>query len=125
MQGADLIHGDRRAERRYAFEMPVHFRCLSGWSRPSGSGNTRDLGRNSVLFVTDCPPPRGVQVELDIEWPFLLQNVCPLELRVWGEVFKNDRRGTVVRITKFEFHTCGARSFDQEIAREANWNMVA
>lgn len=125
MPSADMIHGDRRADRRYAFEMRLHFLCQSGWLRPTGSGYTKDLCRKGILFVADNPPPANTDVELRIEWPFLLQNVCPLELFVWGRVMRSDSRGTMVRMKTYEFRTCGARSFDQASASEANWNIVA
>ena len=43
----------------------------------------------------------------------LLQNVCPLELLASGVVQGTDFRGTVMRMTGFEFKTCGERSFSQ------------
>ena len=125
MQTADIIHGDRRADRRYAFEMPLHFLSQSGRLSFSGSGFTKDLGRKGILFVSDDPPPANANVELQIEWPFLLQNVCPLELRVTGRVLRTDRRGTVVRFNSYEFRTCGARSFAQASAGEARLSIVA
>jgi hypothetical protein len=54
-----------------------------------------------------------------------LQHVCPLELRVWGQVLRNDSAGTVVRTSKYEFRTVGERSFDQVIARAAGLSIVA
>jgi hypothetical protein len=125
MPSSDLIHGDRRANRRYAFEMPLRFLYQSGRSRRTGSGCTKDLGRRGVRFVSDDPPPHQTDVELRIEWPFLLQGVCRLELRVWGRVLRNDEQGTVIRMSKYEFRTCGARSFDQVSASAANWSIVA
>jgi len=125
MQRVDLIYNDRRADRRYAFEMPLRFTRISGGAQCTGSGRTKDLGRKSILFVSDNPLPTATEVELRIEWPFLLQDVCPLELWVWGRVLRSDQRGTVIVMNKYEFHTCGARSFDQASAREANWSMVA
>jgi len=125
MNSVELIQGDRRADRRYAFELPLHFLCQSGGAPYSGSGQTKDLGRKGICFVSDNPPPQDTDVELRIEWPFLLQGVCPLELRVWGRVLRSDGEGAVVRMTKHEFRTCGARSFDQADAGAANWNIVA
>jgi len=125
MHSADLIHGDRRVDRRYAFVMPLRFFYHSGGSQYAGTGDTQDFCRKGVRFVADNPPPLGADVELRIEWPFLLQDVCPLELRVWGRTLRSDDRGTVVRMRKYEFCTCGARSFDQVSARAANWSIVA
>jgi hypothetical protein len=125
MHSADLIHGDRRADRRYAFEMPLRFFYRSGSSQYEGRGHSKDLCGKGVRFASDDPPPRDTAVELRIEWPFLLQGVCPLELRVWGRTLRSDDRGTVVRMNRYEFCTCGARSFDQVSAGTVNWSIVA
>ena len=125
MPTTDLIHGDRRVDRRYAFEMPMRFSYRSGGSEYAGTGRTKDFCRKGVCFVTDQPIPHHLEVELHIEWPFLLQDVCPLELRVWGRTLRSDDGGTVVRMSKYEFCTCGARSFDQVSARAENWSIVA
>ena len=84
-----------------------------------------DLSRKGIRFVSDDAPPRDTDVELRIKWPFLLQNVCPLELRVWGRVLRSDGQGTVVRMSKYEFRTVGARSFDQAIAGAVSLSVVA
>ena len=83
------------------------------------------LGWKEIRFVSDDPPPQDTDLELRIAWLFLLQNVRPLELRVRGRVLRSDDRGTVLRISKYEFRTCGERSFDQASARADNWSMVA
>lgn len=125
MIGADQIHGDRRAAQRFEFEMPLHFLYQSGGSQYQGSGRTVDLARKGICFVSDEPPPLDANVELRIEWPFLLQNVCPLELRVWGRVLRNDVRGIVVRMSRYEFRTCGKRSFDEATVRPEHWSIFA
>jgi len=93
MPTTDLIHGDRRVDRRYAFEMPMRFFYRSGGSEYAGTGRTQDFCRKGVRFVTDQPIPHHSEVELHIEWPFLLQDVCPLELRVWGRTMRSDDGG--------------------------------
>ena len=125
MASVDLICGDRRADRRYTFEMPMRFLYRSGDSRCLGYGQTVDLSRKGIRFASDDPPRIGAEVELRIEWPFLLQQVCPLELRVWGQVLRNDSDGTVVRTNRYEFRTVGARSFDQAIAGAVSLSVVA
>jgi hypothetical protein len=125
MHSADLIHGDRRADRRYAFELPLRFFYQSAGAQCAGSGHTMDFCRKGVRFASEDAPAPGADVELRIEWPFLLQDVCPLELRVWGRALRSDDRGTVIRMNKYEFRTCGARSFDQVSAGAANWSIVA
>ena len=105
--------------------MPLRFSYERGGAEYAGSGYTKDLGRKGLRFASEDPPPRDSDLELRIEWPFLLQDVCPLELRVWGRVLRSDDRGTVVRMSRYEFRTRGERSFDQVRARVVNWSIVA
>lgn len=111
MQRIDIIHGDRRIDRRYSHEMELQFSYSVRGVNYYGSGMTADLSRGAVRFLCDNPPPNGVDVELRIAWPFLLQNVCPLELVVLGKPIKTDERGTVLAMSHYEFRTCGQRSF--------------
>jgi hypothetical protein len=113
MARTDIIHGDRRCERRYESEMELQFSYQLHRNSCFGSGRTVDLSRTAVRFLADDPPPDGVEAELRISWPFLLQNVCPLELVVRGNVRNTTVRGTVLTIESYEFRTCGQRSFVQ------------
>lgn len=108
----DLIPGDRRLERRYAFESPLQFRYTgeSGEAH-EGSGRAADLSREAIRFQSETLPPMGVHLEARIAWPFLLQGVCRLELVVRGSVRNVTDRGAVLSIQSYEFRTCGERSF--------------
>ena len=125
MARTDIIHGDRRADRRYSVEIPLRYSYMQKGVAYLGSGTVADLSRGGVRFLTDCPPPDGVGIELRLAWPFLLQNVCPLELVIGGEVYGTGPRGTVVRLHHYEFRTCGARSFDQPSAKAAVCSIMA
>lgn len=111
MGRSDVIHGDRRSERRYAYELELQLSYTAGGVQSLGSGYTVDLSRSAVCFVADNPPPQSAEVELRISWPFLLQNVCPLELVVSGAITSTSGRGTILAIRNYEFRTCGQRSF--------------
>jgi hypothetical protein len=108
----DLIPGDRRSERRYEFASPLQFRYTgeSGEAK-EGWGQTTDLSREAIRFQSETLPPVGVQLEARIAWPFLLQGVCKLELVVLGSIRKVTDRGAVLSIQRYEFRTCGDRSF--------------
>ena len=109
----DIIHGNRRADRRYELVLPLRFTCSVWAADRTASGHTLELSHGGVRFWTDSHPPDQSAVELKIQWPFLLQDVCPLELQVAGTVLRTDSRGTVVTISKYEFRTCGRHSFEQ------------
>jgi len=115
MGRTEIIHGDRRTDRRYLYEMELRFNYKLRGVSVFGSGRTLDLSRGAVRFTSDNPPPDGADVELRIAWPFLLQNVCPLELVVRGSTLTTNERGTVLEMSDYEFRTCGQRSFDQAV----------
>jgi hypothetical protein len=120
----DIIHGDRRSDRRYALGLELHFSYSRRGMTYLGSGSTIDLSGGGILFDTDSPPPEGQDVELRVAWPFLLQNVCPLELIIHGKVLRCDARGTVVTMRDYEFRTCGVRSFDQAVSGAIACNIL-
>ena len=109
---ADLARGERRARRRYGLELDLqfHYSDRNGQTY-TGRGRTADIGQGGILFSTDTPPPIGSLAELNIKWPFLLQDVCQLELVAQGEVLRCDHRGVALRLLNYEFRTCGERSF--------------
>ena len=111
----DIIHGNRRADRRYDLELELRFSYELHGVTHMGAGHTIDLSGGGIRFRSDTPPPNGVRLSLRIAWPHLLQNVCPLELLASGVVPGTDSRGTVMRMTGFEFKTYGERSFNQGV----------
>jgi PilZ domain len=125
MGEAALIHGDRRNDRRYGHELELWFSYDESDIAYVGFGRTQDMSRGGIRFITDCPPPNGARVELRISWPFLLQNVCPLELAVRGSILKTDARGTVLQVREYEFRTCGDRSFTLACASVVDCGIVA
>ena len=107
----DLIGGDRRTSRRYELALNLRFSYVKKGAAIHGNGTTVELASGGVLFHADAPPPDGVEVELRVEWPFLLQEVCNLEVLLKGRVIRTDSRGTAVKMHGYEFQTCGPRSF--------------
>lgn len=109
----DCIGGDRRADKRYDFPMDVRFRYSERGVTYFGAGVTIDLSGGGVRFRTDTPPPVGTEAELQIAWPFLLQCSCALELVVWGSILGSRGGATILRMKRYEFRTCGERSFSE------------
>lgn len=111
----DLIQGDRRHARRYECELQLRFECREGDAvLQAGQGVTGDLSNEGLRFHTEERLPVGATVVVHIAWPFLLQNVCPLELILHGSVRAVTGRGTILAARRYEFRTCGPRSFWEE-----------
>jgi hypothetical protein len=124
MPQTELIHGDRRADRRYPFEMALRFSYTYRGQAYAGTGATVDLSSGGIRFLTETPPPAGIDIEVRVTWPFLLQNVCPMELVVHGKMVRSDPACCVVSMQRHEFRTCGARSFDAVDVLPAKYNVV-
>jgi hypothetical protein len=124
MGRTEIIHGDRRRASRYQFELELRFTYELRGTPHFGTGRTEDLSRGAIRFMSENPPPDGALVELRIAWPFLLQNVCPLELVVRGPVATRER-GTILTMKNYEFRTCGQRSFDQASAGTGGSSIMA
>ncbi len=110
--------------KRYDCELELRFECWDnrGTGR-RGHGVTSDLSRKHLRFQTDERPQPGDRLEARIAWPFLLQNVCRLQLVVRGPVLEVGDRGILVGIESYEFQTCGERSFAAAEPVESNWSV--
>jgi hypothetical protein len=121
----DHICGDRRADRRYDFQMDVRFSYAERGVTYVGAGVTVDLSGGGVRFLTDTPPPVGTKAELRIAWPFLLQGSCRLELVVWGSILSTREGCTVLKVSRYEFRTRGERSFSESPKYPETYSVTA
>ena len=94
---------DRRSRVRYPISLNVSYRC---W-RPdiAGLGSTINISSSGLLFRADCPPPVHSTLDLTLEWPALLNEQTPLQLRLSGRVIRTSNAEVVVRIQRYGFHT--------------------
>ena len=110
----ELIHDDRRNNRRYDLTMELRYKLVArGQAGLNGTGKTYNISSGGVLFETDQLLPVGSFVEVAIHWPVLLQETCPLTLLVVGRIVRADGRGAAVRTTRYEFLTRARRPAQQ------------
>jgi hypothetical protein len=99
---------EQRSHQRYPIELEVEYRLLSkGRSEPFGSGKTRNISSGGVLFEAMGSPPPGSSIEVLVNWPFLLEGVCPLKLLIKGRIVRSDFRGVAIQSSYHEFRTAG------------------
>jgi hypothetical protein len=100
---------EQRSHQRYPIELEVEYRLLSkGSSEPFGSGKTRNISSGGVLFEAIESPPAGGSIEVLLNWPFLLEGVCPLKLLIKGRIVRSDVRGVAIQSSYHEFRTAGS-----------------
>jgi len=104
-------HVDQRSNRRYPIVLEIEYKLLrKGRVERLGLGKTLNVSSGGVLFEANESLPAGSSIELLMQWPFLLEGVCPLKLVIHGSVVRSDNKGVAVRTKQHEFRTAGARS---------------
>jgi hypothetical protein len=101
---------ERRSHQRYPISLNVDYRLLrKGQVDGFGSARTIDMASGGVLLDPQASLPAGSSIELFINWPMLLEGVCPLRLVMWGRVTRSDGRGVAIQTRQHEFRTVGIR----------------
>src|SRR5438552_2416833 len=100
------IAGDRREGRRYSIQMDLRWRLIRRRKLlSSGSGSTVDLSSAGILFDAGRPLPAGLDVELSIAWPVLLNDKSPMQLVVSGRIVRSNGNHVAFRMVQHEFRT--------------------
>jgi len=71
----------------------------------TGDGVTVDLSSGGILFDARQSLPVGLDVELSINWPVLLNNVAAMQLVVSGRIVRATGTTVAIRMTQHEFRT--------------------
>jgi hypothetical protein len=102
---------ERRSHQRYPISLKVDYRLLRrGHVDGIGSARTIDMASGGVLLDTKATLTPGTSIELFINWPMLLEGVCPLRLVMWGRITRSDSRGVAIQTKQHEFRTAGIRT---------------
>jgi c-di-GMP-binding flagellar brake protein YcgR len=102
---------DRRATRRFHIELELRYKPVYECpTTETGRGATVNVSSGGLLIRTDRPLARGVEVEVAMNWPVLLNGRCPLKLVVFGCVLRSNNRGAAIAIERYEFRTQSTRA---------------
>ena len=109
VKSLDVIAGYRRLDRRYGIELQLRWKLIRRRRvLDNGQGRTIDLSSGGLLFDAGRALPVGLNVEMSILWPVLLQDVAPLQLLVFGRIVRSENGRTALRMVQHEFRTTGA-----------------
>lgn len=101
----DLI--DRRARRRFPFELRVRFRTLGQDYPVAGMGWVVNMSSGGVLVSHQHTVSAGALVELNIDWPTRLDGRIFLQLVAIGKVVRSESFGFAVGLERYQFRTAG------------------
>src|SRR5260370_17167971 len=76
---------DRRAKRRFPMEREVRYKALyNPQVAQTGTGKSLNISSKGIWFTTEDFLTTGIQVELSMDWPALLNDSCPMKLIIYG-----------------------------------------
>ena len=105
-EDSERISGERRSDRRYRIQLDLRWKLIHRRKlQDSGTGRTIDLSSGGILFEAGRPLPVGLNVELSVVWPVLLQHVAPMQLVVSGRIVRCEGWRVAARIVQHEFRT--------------------
>jgi hypothetical protein len=99
---SSVAGNNRRAQRRFSLALKLTYTLKSG---EHGSGELCNMGSSGLLFQCGHRFVKGELIKVSLEWPYLLDGSCPLQLSVQGRVLRSGDSGTAVVIMKHEFRT--------------------
>ena len=111
---------ERRMKRRFRLEQEVRYKMLFGQRiAETGSGVTANISSSGVWFSTVSTLSAGMPIEVSMNWPVLLNEVCPMKLMIYGCVVRSTEKGAAVAIERYEFRTQGLHGFQQPVVNAA------
>jgi hypothetical protein len=102
---------NKRTHQRYPIALDLEYKVLyRGRIESLGSGRTVNMSSGGILIDVSDMMRHGRVIELVVNWPFLLEGVCPLKLIVRGRIVRTDGRAVAVKAKHHEFRTAGIRA---------------
>jgi len=97
---------DRRFKRRFCIAQALRYNLLRGDdTKKTGIGRTLNISSSGVWFTTECALNVGALVELSMNWPARLNDVCPIKLMIYGRIVRSDSNVSALTIERYEFRT--------------------
>src|SRR5271163_3129029 len=96
---------ERRVKIRYPVSLNVKYRTVGRSNRISGLGRTVNMSSGGLLIAADQHTQLGARVELNIEWPSMLDGLIPLQLVAVGKVVRCLESGFALSFTQYQFRT--------------------
>ena len=102
----DVLPSDRRSRQRYPVELDLRYKVIRRRQVLNGGvGKTRDISMTGVFFSADQALPKGLDVELSVDWPLQLGGLCLLQVKIAGKVLRSGESKTAVQLRNYEFRT--------------------
>ena len=96
---------------QFPLVLPLKYKTISQKADAiSGTGSTVSLSSTDIVFNADQPLGSGVQCEISIDWPVLLEADIGLQLVLHSEITRSEGQVVMGRVFKHEFRMRGPGS---------------
>ena len=93
---------------QFPLVLPLKYKVISPKAKAiSGTGSTVLLSSTDIIFEADQPLGSGVQCEISIAWPVLLEPHIRLQLVLKSVITRSEDQVIMSRVSKYEFRTRG------------------
>jgi hypothetical protein len=96
---------ENRSKVRFPLELPVRYRSLGRECTFAGTGRVVNISSGGVLVTCRQEIRAGSRLELNIEWPFLLDGRTPLQLVTLGRVLRSEASHFAAVLDRHQFQT--------------------
>ncbi|HEV2446223.1 MAG TPA: PilZ domain-containing protein [Candidatus Sulfopaludibacter sp.] len=101
---------ERRSTRRYPLQLQVRYRTTSARLSLSGKGQTLNISSAGLLIASPQMVREGLRLQLNVEWPWMLDDRTPLQLIAESRVVRADASQFAVTLERYQFRTSGRQS---------------
>jgi hypothetical protein len=115
---------ERRSKVRFPLELRVHFRTL-GRFPVSGAGWVLNMSSGGVLVASRHDMKAGTPIELNIEWPYLLNERIPLQLVAAGRIVRSGTTDFAMVLAQHQFRTKTRAIIPMDVSRDEVCNSAA
>jgi hypothetical protein len=104
-------HGATFSPMQFPLVLPLKYVVISPKAKAiSGTGSTVLLSSTDIIFQADQPLVSGVQCEISIAWPVLLESRIHLQLVLESVITRSEGQFVMAGVVKYEFRTRGPGS---------------
>jgi hypothetical protein len=110
---------ERRSKARYPVKLTVRYRTIGRSNTVNGVGQTLNMSSGGLLVSAEHEMPAGLRLEVNVEWPLLLDGTVPLQLVAHGKVVRGGESEFAISFAQYQFRTMGrvlkaSGSFDSD-----------
>ena len=98
---------ERRTKARYPVKLTVRYRTIGRSNIVNGVGQTLNMSSGGLLVSAEHEMPAGLRLEVNVEWPLLLNGTVPLQLVAHGKVVRGEGSEFAVAFAQYQFRTMG------------------